>query len=185
MQPWAVAILKYLLCLSAAFSWLFSIWKHSCSRFFSSFDWQLAPAGLLSDLVTIAKLTLIDADWSCWLAVDSRRESPETQTQIWNWLRQRPHRTQVVHCLQTAHRGLWLMRERGQNSCILSCHLITIPCARNATYEISRNCPIRTALTFQCRHQRLYLPQTQNYQRMHISFEYALKMGAEVMFCSS
>ena len=57
---------------------------------------------------------------------------------------------------------------------------MTAPCARNATNEISRNCPIRRALTFRCRHQRLYLSQTQNYQRMHISFEYALRWARKV-----
>ena len=62
---------------------------------------------------------------------------------------------------------------------------MTTPCTRTATYAISRNSPIRTALTFLCRHRRLYLSQTQNYQRMHISFENALKMGAKGMFCSS
>ena len=32
---WAVAILKSLFCLSAGYSWLFNIWTHSCSRFYS------------------------------------------------------------------------------------------------------------------------------------------------------
>ena len=83
---WAVAILKYLLCLSAGFSWLFNVRTRSCSRF--SFDWQLAPAGLHSDLVTV------DADWRRLnLLTYSRRTSLKTQTQIWNWLKQRPHRT--------------------------------------------------------------------------------------------
>ena len=39
------------------------------------------------------------------------------------------------------------MRQQWENSCILSSRLMTTPCARNATYEISRNRPIRTALT--------------------------------------
>ena len=141
---WAVAILKSLLCLSAGFSWLFNIWTSSSSRFFC--DWQLAPAGLLCDLVTV------NADWRRLnLLTDSRRTSPETQTQIWNWLRQLPPRTQVVHCLQTVHCWLPLMRQRWENSWILSSRLMMTPCARNASYKISRNRPIRTALTFRMR----------------------------------
>ena len=175
---WAVAILKYLLCFSAGFSWLFNIWARSCSLFCC--DWQLAPAGLLSDLVTV------DADrHRLNLLTDSRLTSPETQTQIWNWLRQLPPRTFVVHCLQTVHCCACpasTMAEQLHPQ--QPSHDYTI-CWRYATYEISRNCPIRTALTFLCRHRRLYLSQTQNYQRMHISFEYALKMGAEGMFCCS
>ena len=133
-------------------------------------DWQLASAGLHSDLVTV------DADWHRLnLLTDSRRTSPETQTQIWNWLRQRPPRTFVVHCLQTVHCCACpasTMAEQlhpQQQS-----HDYTI-CGRYATYKIqvSRNSPIRTALTFQCRLRRLYLSQTQRYQWMLISFEYA------------
>ena len=57
-------------------------------------NWQLAPAGLLSDLVTAV------ADWHRLnLLTDSRRTSPETQKQIWNWLWQLPHPTHwQVHC---------------------------------------------------------------------------------------
>ena len=46
-------------------------------------DWQLASPGLLCDLVTV------DTDWRRLnLLTDSRLTSLETQTQIWNWLRQ-------------------------------------------------------------------------------------------------
>ena len=111
---WAVAILKSLLCLSAGplqESYGFSIYQHTAFRVFLT-DWQLAPTGLRSDLVTA------DADWHRLnLLTDST--SPETQTQIWNWLRQRPPRTPVVHYLQTVH--CWLpLRQRWQKSCILS-----------------------------------------------------------------
>ena len=106
----AVAILKSLLCLSAGFSWLVSTWTHSCSGFQVFTDRKLAPAGLHSDLVTA------DADWRRLnLLADSRScrcTSQETHTQIWNWLRQRPHSTQVVHCLQTVHCWLYLMCQR-------------------------------------------------------------------------
>ena len=103
---WAVTILKYLLCLIAGFLWLFSIWTHSCSHFF---DWQLVPAGLLSDLVTV------DAYWlRLKLLTDSRHTSPETQTQIWIWLRQLPHSTQVVYCPQTVHCWLHLISQQLQ-----------------------------------------------------------------------
>ena len=88
-------------------------------------DWQLASAGLHSDLVTV------DADWHRLnLLTHSRRRSPETQTQIWNWLRQLPPCTHVVHYLQTVH--CWLpLRQRWQNSCILSSRLMTTPYAEH------------------------------------------------------
>ena len=121
---WAVAILKSLLCLSAGAlqeSRGCSIYQHTAIRVFLT-DWQLAPTGLRSDLVTA------DADWHRLnLLTDST--SPETQTQIWNWLRQRPPRTPVVHHLQTVH--CWLpLRQRWQNSCILSSLLMTTPYAQ-------------------------------------------------------
>ena len=129
------------------------IYEHTAVRVQIFFvDWQLAPVGLLSDLVTV------DTDWRRLnLLTDSRRRSPETQRQFWNWLRQLPYSTQVVNCLQTVHCWLHLMGQRWQNSCILSNHLMTTPWARNAAYEISRNSPIRTASTLWCRHCRLYL----------------------------
>ena len=79
---WAVVILKHLFCLSAG---LFSIWTQLLAF---CFDWQLAPAGLLSDLNTDNK------DWHRLnLLTNSRHTNPETQTQIWNWLRLQPHCT--------------------------------------------------------------------------------------------
>ena len=155
-----------------------SIYEHAVVLFF--FSWQLAPAGLLCDLVTV------DADWHrLKLLTDSRRTSLEKQTQICNWLRQLPHSTQVVHCLHAVHCGLQLMHQQWENSCILSSRLMMTPYARNASYEISRNLQSEQHWHFECRYRRLYLLQTQNYQRMHILFEYSLKMGAEGMFCSS
>ena len=138
---------------------------------------------LLDCSVTWSLLTLTDVDWFCWLTADARvqkhKHKIETDS---DW----PHSTQIVHCLQTIHCWLHLMCERWQNSCILSTRLMTAQSTRNASLEISRNRrPIRTALTFWCRQRRLYLSQTQNYQGMHISFEYALKMGAEGISCSS
>ena len=68
----------------------------------------------------------------CWRGLteaelaDSRRTSPETQKQIWNWLRQLPPSTPVVHYLQTVH--CWLpLRQLWQKSCILSSRLMTTP----------------------------------------------------------
>ena len=86
-------------------------------------DWQLAPAGLLSDLVTV------DADWHRLnLLTHSRCMSLETQTQIWNWLRQLPPHIPIVHYLQTVH--CWLpLRQWWQNSCILNSSLMTTPYA--------------------------------------------------------
>ena len=125
----------------------------------------LAPAELLSDLVTV------DAYWH-WLnlLVYSRLTRKETQTKIWNWLRQRPHHTQVVHFLQTVHCLLHLMCQWWQNSCILSSSLMTTPCTRNATYDISRN----HAVTQSEQHWHSNadiedLQQTQNYQLMQLN----------------
>ena len=86
-----------------------SIYEHTAVRVFI-LDWQLAPAEHLSDLATV------DADL-CRLNMltDSRLTSPETQTQIWNWLWQRTLSTLVVHCLPTAHCWLRLMHQRWQN----------------------------------------------------------------------
>ena len=91
------------------------------TQLFSFFcNWQLAPAGLLCDLVTV------DADWRRLnLLTDSRHTSLETKTQIWNWPRQLPHNTQLVHCLQIVHCWLHLMHQQWQNSCILSSCLMT------------------------------------------------------------
>ena len=123
---WAVVILKSLLCLSAAAlqeSRGCSLYEHTALRVFFN-NWQLAHAGLHSDLVTV------DKDWHRLnLLTDSRLTSPETQTQIWNWLRQLPPSTPVVHYLQTVH--CWLpLRQRWQNSCILSSCLMTTPYAK-------------------------------------------------------
>ena len=117
---WAVAILKSLLCLNAGAlqesrgcSW----YEHTAFRVFFT-DWQLAPAGLHSDLVSV------DADWHRLnLLNDSRLTSQETQTQIWNWHRQLPPSTPVVHYLQTVHCMLPLS-QWWQNSCIFSRSLI-------------------------------------------------------------
>ena len=61
---WAVTILKSLLCLSAGFSWLFSIWTHSCSGFF----YRLTACTCW----TAQGLGHTDANWTCWLAADAR-----------------------------------------------------------------------------------------------------------------
>ena len=63
--------------------------------------------------------------WSNILHKFSRRTSPETQTQIWNWLRQRPHRTQAV---MPTNSTLLPLRHWWQNSCILCSRLVTTPC---------------------------------------------------------
>ena len=55
-------------------------------------------------------------------------ESGNTNT-FWNWLRQQPHSTQVVHYLQTVHWGLLRMRQWWQNRCILSRCLMPTPSA--------------------------------------------------------
>ena len=123
---WAVAILKSLLCLSAGAlqeSRGCSIYQDTAFRSF---------------FIQLTTCTYLTAQWlgHCWrghrlnLLTDSRHTSLETQTQIWNWLRQQPPRTSVVHYLQTVH--CWLpLRQRWQNSCILSSRLMTTPYAED------------------------------------------------------
>ena len=117
---WAVAILNYLLCLSAGLSWLFSIWTHSCSRF----------------LFLLITCTCWTAQWLghywCWLTQnlltvsDWQQMHESGNIQICKWLRQLPHHTQVVHCLETLHCWLLLlMCQPWQNSCCQSSHLMT------------------------------------------------------------
>ena len=156
---WAGAILKSLLCLSAGFSCLFSIWTHSCSVFFT--DRQLSPARLLSDLVTA------DADWRRLnLLTGSRRTSPETQTQIWTWLRQRPHCTPVVHCLQTVLWGPRLLCLALSTNCRKSAATAASRCWAKAEAEahsprVSRNHPMGTWRTSRRCHQGLDSQQTE------------------------
>ena len=149
------AILKYILCLSAEFLWMFSIWTHSCLHFFV--DWQLAPARLYSDLT-------VDADWHRLnILIGSRHTSLETQTEIWNWLRQQPHCTQLVHCLQTVHCLLLLLKPQrwlnrwGLSS--LSWWHHAVACTKNATYEISKQLPNENSLDIQMQTPTYYLLQ--------------------------
>ena len=121
------------------------------------FIWQLATAGLQSDLDTDDGQTpteyWTDTNWTCWLTADARVRT--TQAQIWNSLRQL-QQCSIIHLLQRVHRWLLLlMRLPWQNSCSHSSHLMTTPWDTLAK-SLPRNCPIRTALQFQCRYQRLY-----------------------------
>ena len=151
---------------------------HMNRQLFASF-FRLTAYTCKTASVTWSLMTWTDADWIAdWQ--QSFYTSPETQTQICNWLRQRPHHTQVVHCLQLVLCWLLLMRQRWQlhpQQLHPQPPSITTPWARNAFHEIFRKPPNQK---FLCRHGRLYLLQI--FQRMHISFEYALKIGAKGMF---
>ena len=175
---WAVAILKSLLCLSAGFSWLFNIWTRSCSRFFC--DWQLAPAGLLCDLVTV------DADWRRLnLLTDSRHTSLETKTQIWNWPRQLPHNTQLVHCLQIVHCWLHLMHQQWQNSCILSSCLMTTSMCKKCYLRDFKKLPNQNSIDIPMQTSKaLFVANSKISTNAHL-VRICLKMGVKGMFCSS
>ena len=117
---------------------LLSIWTHSLTAVHVFLDWQLswlAPG-------CWRWLTLSEVQWTCWLQVTgSRHTSPETQTQIWNWLKQLPHHAQIVHCIHwTVHSWMLLlmsvMYKPLQNSCCHCCHFMTTSCT--ATNEISK-----------------------------------------------
>ena len=78
------------------FSTLTGLTQQNAAVSFFFLIWQLAPAGLHSDLVKV------DEEWQRLnLLTGSRRSSPETQTQIQAWLRQGQHSTPIVHSLQT------------------------------------------------------------------------------------
>ena len=159
---WAVAILKSLLCLSAGAlqeSRGCSIYQHTAFRVFFN---------------RLTTCTYWTAQWlgHCWRGL--------TQTELADWQYESGNTNTDLKLTQTAATQ-YTCSTLPTNSTLLPAstmaeqlhpqqpsHDDTI-CRRYATYEISRNCPIRTALTFQCRHWRLYLSQTQKYQQMHIS----------------
>ena len=103
-------------------------------------DWQVAPAGLLNDLITV------DADWRRLnLLTDSGRTSLETQHKFETDSDSCHTLHRSLHCLQTVHCGHAQQQSPDDTM------------SKTATYEISSNSPIRAALTFQCRHRRLCL----------------------------
>ena len=128
-----------------------SRYQHTAFRVFST-DWQLVPTGLRSDLV------FTDAGWHRLnLLTDTRRTSPG---------RKHKHRLKLTQTAATQHTRSTLPT----NSTLLAAPVSTMArqlhrqqsshddtiCRRNDIYEISRNCPIRIALTFRCRHWRFY-----------------------------
>ena len=157
---WAVAILKSLLCLSAGalqesrgYSFL---WTRSCSFFLT--EWQLAPAGLRSYLVTDSLLRKTDTDWTCWLTVDAR-------------VRKHKHRLKLTQTAATQYSrstlstNSTLLAAPASNDGRRAASLAAVPWRHHMLKKrylrvFSRNCPIRTALTFPCRHLRLCLSQT-------------------------
>ena len=127
-------------------------------------DWQLASAGLHSDLVTV------DADWHRLnLLTGSRHTSPYTQTQSWNWLRQQPHSTQAAHCLQKVQ--CWL-------PCINNSRTAASSAAVSWRHHMHKKCYLRdfkklhyqNSIDIPMQTSKALLLQTQKYQRMHISF---------------
>ena len=128
---------------------------------------------LLDCSVSWSLLTQTDADWTCWLIADARVTGREHKHKF----ETDPDSSHTVH-RYTANKRY----TAGCCWCVNHGRTATSSVAiswRDHEQEmlptISRNCPIRTALTFQCRHQRLCSSQTQNYQWMHIPLEYALK----------
>ena len=145
MWPLSCRNIKNLLSLSAGFYCLFSIWTHRCSRFIC-FNWQLTPAGL-SGLINT-------------MAADTCHTSLETQTQIWNWLKHLPHKTQVAHCLQKVQFLQRVQLAAAADVSTMAKQLLTQQPSHDDTmhkkcYLERKRCPIRTALTFQCRHQKI------------------------------
>ena len=144
-------------------------------------DWQLASAGLHSDLVTV------DADWHRLnLLTDST--SPETQTQIWNWLRQLPPRTFVVHCLQTVHCWLPLPcvddgRTAASSAAVSWLHHMQNICyLRDSSFKKLSNqnsidIPMQTS-------KALFVANSKISTNAHL-VRICLKMGVQGMFCSS
>ena len=151
---WAIAILKYLLCLSAGFSWL-SIWTQ-----LFAFSFQLTTCTCWTSQwlghcwCWLTQTGLATQTWNLLRQLQHHTQVVHclqtVQTQTWNLFRQLQHHTQVVHCLQIVHCGLLLlMRQRWQKRCHLSCsaqppwwlHLMTTQWTNNVTYEISKQLP--------------------------------------------
>ena len=137
--------------------WLFSIRKHSCLHFFFRLTpctcWTVGTASDCSvQTVTWSLLTLTDADWTCWLTADAQvgKHKHECETDSDMKLTQTASTHYTVCPLPTNSTLLAADDDEStmeQNSCSLSSYLTTTLCTRHATYKISRNCPIRTALT--------------------------------------
>ena len=162
VRPLSSCCIKYLLCRSAGFSWLFSIWTHSCSVFFRL---TTCTCWTACDWVSI------DADWH---RLKQQKQESGKKTLIWNWLRQQPHSTQVVHCLQIVRCWLWLTRQfaAASSAAISWWH-----------YE-QEMLPARFQETAQSE-QHWHSDADIDYQQMYNSFEYALRMGAKGLFCSA
>ena len=147
---WSVVILKYLLCLSAVFSCPLSIWIHSRSRFFQPTSCMAATPWLKHRWGGLTQTEL--ADWQ------QRHRNTNTNLKL----------TQTGSRLYTAYST---RRAAAAAASTMTDHLLpqpplmTTPCTRIVIYHISifqRNCQIRAALTFQCRHRRPFLLPTKN-----------------------
>ena len=153
-----------------------SAYEQTAVRVFFSAD-SLHLQDCISDLVTD------DVDWrrlNCWLTADTQVRKHKHKFATDSDSGHTIHRLYSVHCLQLVLCWLLLMRQRWQlhpQQLHPQPPSITTPWARNAFHEIFRKPPNQK---FLCRHGRLYLLQI--FQRMHISFEYALKIGAKGMF---
>ena len=148
-------------CLSPGFSCLsllFSTYKHISSPFCSSDNLHLLVCKVTWTLMTDRHqlntgLTPTErADWQQTHKSGKHKLKFETHS---DRLRQLPQ-CSIIHLVQRVHRWLLLlMRLPWQNSCSHSSHLMTTPWDA-LPKSLPRNCPIRTALQFQCRYQRLY-----------------------------
>ena len=122
------------------------------------------------------------ADWRRLnLLVDSRRTSPETQTQIWKWLRQWPHRTPVVQCTlptNSIRLAAAVVSNNGRRSTATAASWwcaeaeVETPLAR-----FLRNSRLRTWWTFKLRRWHWghgsHSQRSENCQRQCLSFNYA------------
>ena len=152
---WAVAVLN-ICCVAVQDSRGCSVYEHAAVRFF----WT-------------DNLHLLDCLWlgQYWRRL-TQTETAEARVRkkklIWNWLRQQPHSTQVVHCLQIVRCWLWLTRQfaAASSAAISWWH-----------YE-QEMLPARFQETAQSE-QHWHSDADMDYQQMYISFEYALRMGAK------
>ena len=99
------------------FSWLFNIWTHHFSRFFLPSD----NLHLLDCAVTWSQLTWTDTDWTCWLAADAL----VLKHNLANTYLKLTQTAATSYTGSTLPTNNTLLRQRWQNSCILSSRLMT------------------------------------------------------------
>ena len=157
----------------------YSIYENAAVRVFFATD----NLHLLDCSVTWSLLTRTDADWTCWLTADARVRKHKHKFETDSDSGHPVHRSYTAYKQYTASCP-WCVNDgrTAESSAAVSWWHHAQEMLATRFQETAQS---EQHWHFECGHKRLYLSQTQNYQRMHNSFECALKMGAEGMFWSS